>query len=52
MEITPIDKAKMMGLVPLILFPKTNKINESGIKKILAWGTSNYDSKANSEYDD
>ena len=23
-----------------------------GIKKILAWGTSNYDSKANPEYDD
>ena len=27
-------------------------IQAPGIKKILAWGTSNYDSKANSEYDD
>ena len=27
-------------------------IQAPGIKKILAWGTSNYDSKANPEYDD
>ena len=27
-------------------------IQTPGIKKILAWGTSNYDSKANPEYDD
>ena len=28
------------------------EIQAPGIKKILAWGTSNYDSKANPEYDD
>ena len=28
------------------------RLNDSGIKKILAWGTSNYDSKTNPEYDD
>jgi hypothetical protein len=27
-------------------------IQAPGIKKILAWGTSNYDSKANPEYED
>ena len=27
-------------------------IQTPGIKKILAWGTTNYDSKANPEYDD
>ena len=27
-------------------------IQAPGTKKILAWGTSNYDSKANPEYDD
>ena len=27
-------------------------IQAPGIKKILAWGTSNYDSKTNPEYDD
>jgi len=27
-------------------------IQAPGIKKILAWGTTNYDSKANPEYDD
>ena len=28
------------------------EIQAPGIKKIVAWGTSNYDSKANTEYDD
>ncbi len=28
------------------------EIQAPGIKKILAWGTSNYDSKTNPEYDD
>ena len=28
------------------------EIQAPGIKKILAWGTSNYDSKANPEYED
>jgi len=28
------------------------EIQAPGIKKILAWGTTNYDSKVNPEYDD